>query len=43
MASEQMVTELEARIDALEQLAMPDPRGSEFAARNLAQVLLAIR
>ena len=46
MASQQVVDELVARINSLEQYnranVMPDPRGSEFGARNLAQVLLAM-
>ena len=46
MASDQHLISLKKRIEALEQLAlssaMPDRRGSEVGARNLAQVLLEI-
>ena len=47
MASEQVVTALTERIEALEHFAlsnpMLDPRGSESGAMNLAQVLLGMR
>ena len=46
MASQQEVDTIKVRLEALEQLGlsnvMPDPRGSEFSARNLAQVLPAM-
>ena len=46
MASQQAIDEVIARINTLEQYnqtnVLPDPRGTEFGMRNLAQVLFAM-